>query len=225
MGFFDKFEAAIFDLDGTLIDSMRLWDHVASDWLISLGKTPDSDCDDAIRTMPFSESASHIIRRYGLALGIEEIRNQWILMVEEAYLTKVPLKKGAFDLVKALSSRGMKLGIATSSFPKICEGALSRHQIRHYFSSIVYTDEMTAPNGQARDKSCPDIWLAAAARLGTPPQKCVVFEDLPDSLIGCRSAGIGGFAAIYDDTNPGWPSLKAEADLAFAYPGEALKLL
>jgi HAD superfamily hydrolase (TIGR01509 family) len=146
-------------------------------------------------------------------------------MVEEAYLTKVPLKKGADTLLKNLAKRGMKLGIATSSFPRICEGVLIRLQIRPYFSSIVYTDDMTGPDGQVRNKSCPDIWLAAASRLGVPPRKCVVFEDLYDSLTGCRSAGIGGFAAIYDDTNPDWLFLRAEADLALEYPGEALKLL
>ncbi|AEF82612.1 HAD family hydrolase [Leadbettera azotonutricia] len=225
MGFFDKFQAAIFDLDGTLIDSMHLWDHVASDWLISLGKTPDSDCDDSIKTMPFSESVLYMTRRYGLSLSAEEIRSQWIKMVEEAYLAKVPLKKGAGDLVKALAARGIKLGMATSSFPHLCEGVLSRHQLRHCFSSIVYTDEMRSPNGQVRNKSCPDIWLAAASRLGTLPGKCVVFEDLPDSLLGCHSAGIGGFVAIFDDATPDWPSLKAAADLALDYPGEALKLL
>jgi 16S rRNA pseudouridine516 synthase len=146
-------------------------------------------------------------------------------MVEEAYLTKVPLKRGAGELVKTLAGRGMKLGIATSSFPRICEGVLSRHKIRPYFSSLVYTDEMKSHDGRVRNKSCPDIWLASASCLGSPPEKCVVFEDLHDSLTGCRAAGIGGFAAIYDDTTPDWLALKAEADLALEYPGEALKLL
>jgi beta-phosphoglucomutase-like phosphatase (HAD superfamily) len=84
---------------------------------------------------------------------------------------------------------------------------------------------MVDRDGQVRNKSCPDIWLAAASLLGVPPEKCVVFEDLPDSLTGCRSAGIGGFAAIFDDTTPDWPSLEAASDLALEYPGEALKLL
>jgi HAD superfamily hydrolase (TIGR01509 family) len=227
-GFFDSFEAAIFDLDGTLIDSMGLWDRVFRDWQISLNRVPDREAALAVKTMALTQSAEFVARRFGLDLPPRDILFQWEDLALKEYRENVSLKPGAGDLVKALSARGMKLGIATSSFPAACEGVLGRHGIREHFSSIVYTDEIRSPageGGRVRGKSFPEIWLAAASRLGTAPSKCVVFEDLPDSLRGCRAAGIGAFAAVYDDSCSSWPKLRQEADLALNTPGEALAFL
>ena len=228
MGFFDSFEAAIFDLDGTLIDSMHLWDRVFRDWQISLNRTPDEEATLAVKTMALTQSAEFVVRRFGLDFPPREVLSQWEALALKEYREHILLKPGAEDLLRALAARGMKLGIATSSFPAACEGVLGRHGIRGYFSSIVYTDEIKFPageGGKVRGKGFPEIWLAAAARLGIAPSKCVVFEDLPDSLKGCRAAGMGAFAAVYDDTCSSWAELQQEADLALNTPGEALTLL
>jgi beta-phosphoglucomutase-like phosphatase (HAD superfamily) len=118
----------------------------------------------------------------------------------------------------------MKLAIATSCFPSACEALLSRCQIRDCFSAVVYTDEIKDESGHTLNKTFPDIWLASAGRLGVPPEKCLVFEDLYAALKGVRAAGMG-IAAVWDESCEDWPAFSAGADLALRYPGEALALL
>ncbi|MDR1565762.1 MAG: HAD family phosphatase [Treponema sp.] len=230
MGFFDPFEAAIFDLDGTLVDSMGLWDRMFRAWLISLNRVPDREAAAAVKTMALTQSAEFVVRHFGLGIPPELVISQWESLALDEYREKVPLKSGAEELVRALAARGMRLGIATSSFPVACETVLGRHGIREFFSSIIYTDEIRLPGeagegGKVRGKGFPEIWLAAASRLGIAPSKCVVFEDLRESLKGCRAAGIGAFVAVYDESAPDWPELRREADLALDNPGAALGLL
>ena len=142
----------------------------------------------------------------------------------EEYRRRVPLKPGAADLVRALACRGMKLAIATSCFPAACEALLSRCQIKGYFSVLVYTDEIKDEAGQTLNKTFPHVWRAAAARLGTPPEKCLVFEDMYAALKGVRAAGMG-IAAVWDAACEDWPAFSAGADLAISSPQEALALL
>jgi beta-phosphoglucomutase-like phosphatase (HAD superfamily) len=231
MGFFDPFEAAIFDLDGTLVDSMSLWERIFREWQISLNRAPDREAAAAVKNMALTQSAEFVVRRFGLGIPSGAVIAQWESLALDEYREKVPLKSGARELVRALAARGMKLGIATSNFPAACETVLGRHGIRGFFSSITYTDEIRSTQGGAeegakvRGKGFPDIWLAAASSLGVVPSKCVVFEDLRESLKGCRAAGIGAFVAVYDETAPDWPELRREADLALDSPGAALDLL
>jgi HAD superfamily hydrolase (TIGR01509 family) len=127
-------------------------------------------------------------------------------MVLEYYKTTIPLKKESAALVRKLHRAGLKLAVVTSCFPAACEAVLLRHGLRSLFSAILYTDEVR------RDKSFPDIWLAAADRLGLESAHCVVFEDAYHALAGVRAAGMA-FAAVYDDTCKEWELMKAEADL------------
>ena len=124
------------------------------------------------------------------------------------YENTVALKKETADLVRNLHRAGLKLAIVTSCFPAACEAVLKRHGLGPFFSAILYTGE--AP----RDKSFPDIWLAAAERLGLESSRCVVFEDAYHALKGVRAAGMA-FAAVYDETCAEWELIKAEADWVF----------
>jgi beta-phosphoglucomutase-like phosphatase (HAD superfamily) len=107
-----------------------------------------------------------------------------------------------------LYGAGLKLAVVTSCFPAACEAVLKRHGLRTFFSAVLYTDEVS------KDKSFPDIWLAAAERLGQEPARCVVFEDAYYALRGVRAAGMA-LAAVYDNTNKDWELMKAEADWVF----------
>ena len=135
-------------------------------------------------------------------------------MVLYQYAHTIPLKDGAAELLELLASKGIKLGIATSSFPAGCESILSRCGIRGYFSAIVYSDSVN------RDKTFPDIFLACAQQLGVEPADCVVFEDFYTALAGIRAAGMG-VAAVYDDSGAArWERFKREAD----YAAESLRV-
>ena len=205
-----QYKAAIFDLDGTLVDSMGLWDRVCRDWLDYRGIRAGDALEREIAAMTLTQSAEYVIRRYGVPLSPAEIQGEWEDMVLRRYRYEVPLKEGAAELVKALAARGMKLGIATSCFPAACEAVLARHGIRDYFSAILYTDE------SMRDKTFPDVYRACAERLGVDPKDCVVFEDFPAAVSGVRAAGMG-LVAVYDDSFASqWETFKGQADAAAA---------
>jgi HAD superfamily hydrolase (TIGR01509 family) len=200
-----EYRGAIFDLDGTLLDSMWVWDRLCRDWLVKEGKSPAADLEQTIEMMTLTQSAEYVIRRFGINLSPEEIIARWNAVALDRYKNAVSLKAGMAELVRKLYENGAKLAVATSCFPEACREVLTRSGLRQYFSAVIYTGE--APG----DKGDPHIWLTAAERIGLPPEDCVVFEDLYKALRGVRAAGMG-FAAVYDKSCTNWKALAAEAD-------------
>jgi HAD superfamily hydrolase (TIGR01509 family) len=179
-----RYGAAIFDLDGTLLDSMDVWDGLCAGWLRGKGIEPPPALDERLKAMTITEAADYCKNSFGIAAPREEIAGEWQAAVLRRYETSVPLRPGMGCLVAALARADVKLAVATSCFPAACEAALARHGIRRYFDAIVYTDEV------ARGKEYPDIYLTAARRLGVPPENCVVFEDMDAAFPAVRAAGM-----------------------------------
>jgi HAD superfamily hydrolase (TIGR01509 family) len=205
---FARYKAAVFDLDGTLIDSMGIWDGLCASWLWGKGIAPPPALDEQLKTLTLTQAVGYCKDRFGFASSREEIIREWQEIVLGRYAS-VPLKKGMAELIVALTRSGVKLAVATSCFPGACETALTQHGIRCCFESIVYTDEV------ARDKGHPDLYLAVARRLGVPPETCIVFEDLYAALSGVRAAGMD-IAAVYDASSASeWPAFKVRADYVF----------
>ncbi|MDR2394123.1 MAG: HAD family phosphatase [Treponema sp.] len=200
-----EYQGAIFDLDGTLADSMPLWDTLCRDWLSAEGKIPEEDLEMNIACLPLQAAAQYVIHSYGFEYSPQEILAQWEGLVLECYKTTVPLKAQTAALVKELYGKGLKLAIVTSSFPTACEGFLERHKLRPFFSAILYSDEVS------KDKGFPGIWQDAARQLGLESAACIVFEDAYHALSGVRAAGMG-FAAVYDERCKEWGLMKAQAD-------------
>ncbi|MDR2633211.1 MAG: HAD family phosphatase [Treponema sp.] len=209
-----EYQGAIFDLDGTLADSMDLWDTLCRDWLLAEGKIPEENLEANIACIPLQAAAQYVIRSYGLEYSPEEILAQWEDLVLERYKTRVPLKEETAALVKELYGKGLKLAIVTSSFPAACEGFLERHKLRHCFSALLYAD------GVAKDKRFPSIWQEAARRLGLESAACIVFEDAYHAVSGVRAAGMG-LAAVYDKHCKAWGLMKAQADWIVGAQGRA----
>jgi len=203
-----SYKAALFDLDGTLADSMHVWDHICRTWLTARGIAAQDNLEQDIERMTLTQAAEYVIRVYGIALEPPKIMAEWEAMVIRQYKEAIPLKDGAAEFVRALKDGGMKLAIATSCFPSACEALLERYKIRDCFSVIVYTDEVN------RDKTFPDLYLETARRLSLAPESCVVFEDFPPAGTGIRAAGMG-LAAVYDDSAADqWEPFKQAADFA-----------
>ncbi len=186
-----KWAGIIFDLDGTLLDSMSMWRNMGEKYLRSLGIEPRPGLRETLRAMSLLQAACHFQEEYGIASSTEEIMDSIDHMLFEYYKNEVVLKEGALDLLKRLTSEGIPVCIATATDRTLVEAGLCRTGIREYFSSIFTCREVGA------GKSSPLIYQKALASLGTAKENTVVFED---ALHAAKTARRDGFpvAGVYD---------------------------
>jgi len=184
-------KGAIFDLDGTLIDSMFIWDTIGEDYLKSFGIEPKENLAEAFKTFTLEQAAEYYRRNYGIEFSVREIVDGINNMVAEIYRTKVTLKPGVRDFLKRLQNLGVKMCVATVTDRHIAEDVLKRLNVRDCFSEI-FTCAQAGYN-----KQTPEIYRQALKHLGTPKTETVVFEDAVHAL---KTAKEDGFkvAAVYD---------------------------
>jgi len=181
---FDNIKAAIFDLDGTLIDSMWLWKKIDYDFLKLRGLQVPSDLFDNIAHLNFLDTAKYFKNRFNLKDDVEKIMNEWNEMAYNEYAHNIKLKPYAKEYLNLLKSKGIKLAIATSNHPKLLEVVLNNNKIYDYFDAISTTLEVK------RGKNFPDIYLLSANKLNVSPNECVVFEDIASAIKGAKAAGM-----------------------------------
>lgn len=179
-----KIEAAIFDLDGTLADSMNVWGHIDAEFFDSHGIAMPSDYKAAICSMGFPQAAAYTKRRFCLAETVDEIIAQWLALARHEYADNIQLKKGAGEFLTALHLHGVKLGLATASGSELFEPLLKRHGVYGYFDAFVTTAQA------GRDKNYPDVYLLCAKYLCCEPCRCMVFEDLLPGVLTAKSVGM-----------------------------------
>jgi HAD superfamily hydrolase (TIGR01509 family) len=185
---FDQVEAVIFDLDGTLVDSMWIWKQIDIDYLGKWGIELPDDLQKTIEGMSFTETAEYFKERFNIEDSIEDIKAEWRRMAEDFYLNKIPLKDGVLQLLQALRSKGIKMGIGTSNAKELAEGVLHKHNILGFFDTIRTSCEVL------KGKPEPDIFLKVAEDLGVEPKKCLVFEDTFAGVLAAKRAGMKVFA-------------------------------
>ncbi len=197
---------AIFDVDGTLLDSMSVWDTIGSDYLRSIGCAPREGLDQALRAMSLRQAAEHFRREYGVARSVEEIEDGVNAMLGRFYRERATLKPGAGGFVRALRGRGARLCIATATDQALVEAALSRCGILDCFEHVL----TCASVGHGKDE--PHIYREALKRIGGERRSTVVFED---ALHAARTAKADGFAvaAVYDGHERQQEELRALADV------------
>ncbi len=202
-------KAAIFDLDGTLFDSMWVWKKIDEEFLLRRGCVCTPEYTNAIKAMGWLEGAIYTIEKYHLSETPEQVMQAWFDMSEEFYTHRVEMKPFAKEYLLALHEKGIPLAVATSMEPQAnISKSLSSHGIESLFQNITLSTEVT------RGKGFPDIYLLAAERLGVAPSECAVFEDI---LTGIRGAGKGGFqtVGIFDSLSENdWPRICEESTLA-----------
>ena len=181
---FSNIEAAIFDMDGTLIDSMWVWFSINKKYLAKRNLALPADLKENIGHLTFIESAKYFKDRFNINDSVEEIVNEWNNMASYSYTHSVALKSGAMEYLTFLKSQEIKIGLATSNFPPLVEIALKKNNIFHLFDAITTTDEV------ARDKNFPDIYLLTAEKLQVAPNRCIVFEDILPAVKGAKLAGM-----------------------------------
>jgi 16S rRNA pseudouridine516 synthase len=184
-------KAVIFDLDGTLVDSMWMWRDIDICYLgkygIELPETLQSD----IEGMSFSETAVYFKETFHLSQSLDEIKEEWYEMAYEKYANEVPLKEGALDFLKELKENGIGTGIATSNGIRLVEAVMGAHHLKDYIDVVVTGCEV--PQG----KPSPDIYLKVADDLQVDYEDCLVFEDVTMGILAGKNAGMT-VCAVHD---------------------------
>ena len=199
-------KAFIFDLDGTLLDSMGVWLDIDIAFLRKRGIAVPDDYADSISAMSFPEAAAYTIKRFGLPDSAGDLMREWNDMATYAYGHTVRMKPHAKEYLAALRGRGAKLAIATSSIPELYMPALRNHGIHDWFDAICDADE--AGHGKSR----PDIFLLAARKLGVRPRDCVVFEDILVAAKSAKGAGMTVYGVYDKASQADWEQIKNTAD-------------
>ena len=202
------YKAYIFDLDGTLLDSMGVWDQIDADFLAKRGIALPPDYMNSISSMTYHEAAVYTIKRFALPDSIDGLKREWNDMAAYAYGNTVQMKPYAKEYLMTLRERGAKLAVATSLSPELREPVLRRNGIDSVFHAVCDTNE--AGYGKTR----PDVFLLAAKKIGAMPCDCLVFEDILAAIKSAKSVGMNA-CAVYDRSSENdWEKIKAEADYA-----------
>lgn len=175
-------KAVIFDLDGTLVDSMWIWKDIDIEFLSQYGIELPSDLQDCIEGMSFTETATYVKERFRLPTSVEEIKSIWNQMAYEKYLNEVPLKEGVLEFLIYLKNNNIKTGIATSNSVELVKTVIKKHEIDKYFDAVHTSCEV------AKGKPAPDIYEFVASKLGVEPEDCLVFEDVIQGIMAGKSA-------------------------------------
>ncbi len=180
----DNIEAVLFDLDGTLVDSMWMWESIDLEFLTARGLKMPENLKYEIEGISFAQTADYFIERFDLEDTPEELMKIWNDMAYEKYCREVPLKPGAKRFLEYLKERGICVGIGTSNSLELTRACLSAHGILEDIDYILTSDEV--PNGKPE----PDIYRMGAEHFGVKPERCLVFEDIPNGMIAAIRAGM-----------------------------------
>lgn len=214
-------KGAIFDMDGTLIDSLMLWDIIWGEFgekfLNGVRFNPTDDDDKAVRTMTLKEAMDYIHSAYNIGNSGEELFNTTNEIIKKFYASEVKLKKGVSEFLEYCQANNIKMCIASATDKELIKIAVQHCSIGKYFTTIFSCAEI------GKGKEHPDIYLKALDFLGTSKEETCVFEDSHIAIetadrIGMKTVG------IYDKYNYGQEEMKRIAT-SYIAEGETLEKL
>lgn len=177
-----KYPFAIFDMDGTLLDSMGYWRNLGGDYLKQRGIEVPKDLQDKLRAKSLEESARLYQDEFGLTEPIEEIIEGFYALIADNYRYRIQLKPGVMEFLQDLKNAGVKMCIATATYEQVAMPALERLGILPFFEFVM---DCRKTGG----KTSPAVYDAAAARLGGDRKNTMVFEDAPHAVKTAHEAG------------------------------------
>lgn len=198
---------AIFDMDGTLVDSMVFWRRLGWEYLESKGVTGDlGDVMERIKPMTMSESARLFMDEFSLEGTPESIAEEMNAMMDKHYREDIPLKPGVREYIEKLHAAGVKMCVASATAEELMEECLSRLDAAKYFQFLLSCESVGSGKKQ------PDVYYEAAKRLGASPDEIAIYED---ALYAARTAKMAGFytVGVYDESSEKhWEQLREIAD-------------
>jgi HAD superfamily hydrolase (TIGR01509 family) len=179
-------KAVVFDLDGVIIDSEEVWEEVRRGYVAGFGKQFLPDTQDRMMGMSTQEWSRHLAEEVGVPRTPAQVADDVLGQMAARYRSDLPLIPGSVDAVRRLGER-FTLALASSSSRVLIDQVLATAGLTDAFTVTLSTEEVP------RGKPAPDVYLAAADKLGLPPADCAAVED---SSNGLRSAGAAGLAVI-----------------------------
>ena len=183
----ENFSGAIFDLDGTILDSLGAWRDLGARYLLRFGISAPKNLDEILFNMSMSESAIFLKEKFSLPKTSDEIICEMNSMLEDAYKNEIILKSGALEALQFCREKKMKVCAATAGERRLEEAALARCGALDFFERIFTCGEEDTSKNQA------EIYLRAARFMALPPQKIIVAEDSREAAKVARDAGFATF--------------------------------
>ena len=181
----------LFDLDGTLIDSNQAWVEVDNTFLFRRGLTPTEEYNRVVGQSIFPVAAQFTRDYYHLSETPQQIMDEWMSLIGEAYGKHIPLKPGAKEFLAHCADQGRKMALVTACVPELCHTVLQRHGLAQFFPVIIFAQELGV------EKRNPRFFQAVLDHLEADPQDCTLFEDSPAACRTAKEAGIR-VVGVYD---------------------------
>ncbi len=203
-----KIKAAVFDMDGTLVDSLGvwnvLWSRIGEKFGDEVGFMPSAEDDKKVRTLTLKDAMELIHNEYGFGKSGNELLDFANALISDFYKNDVKLKKGAFEFLEHCKENGVKMCIASATAMDLIGLAMDHCGLKKYFPKVFSCGEI------GKGKEFPDVFLMAAEYLGEDISDTWIFED---SLVAVQTAVKAGFptVGIYDKFNFGQDKIKETA--------------
>ena len=185
-----RLQSAIFDMDGTLLDSMPVWDNLSANLLREWGVEPEENLSEKLNQMTVRQGAAYCKERYGLSRTVDEIGR-----VEDFYRNKVQAKPGVKKFLSLLKMEGVWMYVATNTERTLAEAALKHAGIDGYFRGLMTCGEVGASKSES-----PEIYERCLRRLRSTKKDTVVFEDALHAIQTARDAGFR-VCGVYDPSS------------------------
>ena len=202
----EEFEGFIFDLDGTVANSLYVWKEVDRKFFERRNMKVPKGYEEKINAMSFEQAAVYTKKEFLLKENIDEIKREWFSDAIYEYANNVMFKEKAKEYIEHIKKQNFKTALCTASPKELYEPFLKNRNAESLFDVIVSGQEVD------KNKSFPDIYLITAKRLNIPPSKCVVFEDISSAVLGAKKANMYT-VGVFDEANKfDLEKLKKEAD-------------
>lgn len=189
----------LFDLDGTLIDSNRVWREVDERFLSARNLTATNEYLDAVGHAIFPTAARFTIDYYHLDESPQAIMDEWMSLAKDAYEHQIPLKPGVWEYLRRQADIGETLALVTACVPELGHAVLNRHGLTPFFQHLIFAQEL------GLEKRDPRFFQQVLCHLNTSPADCVFYEDSPKNCAIAKDMGmtvIGILDPLYDKEEP-----------------------